>query len=163
MPDAWKQLAGNPGRRPIDTAGPNFETGVPPCPDHLDGDARREWDRITPELLTAGLLCTVDMAALAMYCVAYSRWRLAEERIRFFATMDQAGAGLVQTTKNGFEQLSQWMIVSKMAQDQLFKYLAEFGLSPVARARVKHIAAQGDLFGNDPLAAFQRAAPKTAA
>lgn len=168
MPDAWKQMAGNPGRRPIESGASSVvvDRGIPPCPDHLDERARNEWDRITPLLLTAGLLSTVDMAALAMYCVAYSRWVLAEERIKFLAVMDPARDGLTSQTTNGFEQLSHWYVISNKAQETLKSCLAEFGLSPAARARVKAVMAggQGSLFGNDdPLAAFAAAAPKRTA
>lgn len=161
MPPQWQQMAGRPGHRPADQAAPSFTAGLPPCPAHLDAVARAEWERIGPELLTAGLLCTVDTAALAMYCAAWSRWVLAEQKISTLAEKDPIGAGLVQKTKNDFEQLTYWSVISNKAQEQLFKYLAEFGLSPVARARVKGMAQQGDLFGNDPLGAFMRAAPGT--
>lgn len=139
-----------------------FNAGAPPCPPIIERDrvAHAEWQRIVPELITAGLLTTVDMAALAMYCRAYSRWIKAEENI---ALEDQVGlGGEVGNSKNGFEQLSQWYIVAGKEQDRLHKMLTEFGLSPSARARVRGMAAQGDLFGDDPLAAFQRAGKKAA-
>jgi P27 family predicted phage terminase small subunit len=159
MPDRWKAMAGNPGRRPLGLDGPQFSVGVPPCPDHLDETARREWERIVPELQLAGLLAAVDGAALALYCVAYSRWCLAERKIAALAALDATGMGLVTRSPNGFEQMGYWYVVSSKAQEQLFRYLAEFGLSPVARARVKGASLQGDLFGNDALGAFMRAAP----
>ena len=164
MPDAWKQITGAHARRPDSAAGVAFTAGAPPCPKHLDEAARIEWERIVPELLTAGLLCTVDLAALAMYCTAYSRWLKCEEQIRFLSSHELGSEGIVTSSKNGFDQLSMWYVASNQQQDRLHKMLTEFGLSPSARARVKAMTAQGDLFGNDALAAFQRAAPsKTAA
>lgn len=158
MPAPWQQMM---GKKPADAgaAAALFTAGAPPCPSHLDEVGRAEWNRITPELETAGLLCKVDLAALALYCVAYARWVLAESKIRQLAEKEPEGAGLVQNTKNGFEQLSYWFVVSNKAQEQVYKYLSDFGLSPVARARLKAMPNQGSLFDNDPLAAFQRAAP----
>ena len=161
MPDQWKRLTGQAPSGP-DAPAVQFAPGAPPCPQHVERnrDAFAEWNRIVPELITAGLLCTVDAAALAMYCVAYSRWVKAEEQIQLQEQMGYEGE--IKKAANGFEQLSQWYIVSSKEQDRLHKMLTEFGLSPSARARVRGMAAQGDLFGNDPLEAFKRAAPKAA-
>jgi len=161
MPDAWNRMTGQASDRP-DSGAVEFAVGAPPCPPIIERDrvAHAEWQRIVPELITAGLLCSVDMAALAMYCRAYSRWLKAEEQL---ALEEQIGnQGEVTNARNGFEQLSQWYIVSGKEQDRLHKMLTEFGLSPSARARVRTSAQQGDLFGNDPLEAFKRAAPKAA-
>ena len=77
MPDAWKKLTGQDTARPDAAPAVQFTPGAPPCPAHVERNrtAFAEWNRIVPELITAGLLCTVDAAALAMYCVAYAmRW-----------------------------------------------------------------------------------------
>lgn len=157
MPPQWQKVMGNPGRRGDVDAGPQFEIGAPDAPDFLDAAARAEWDRIVPDLERAGLLTRVDHAALAMYCQAYARWRLAEQRIQRAAEADREEAGLIKSTKNGFEQLNYWLVISNKAQEQLTRYLAEFGLSPSARARVRAATVQGDLFGTDALGGFLRA------
>lgn len=163
MPDAWKAMAGNPGRRPLDLeSGPQFEVGAPVRPDFLDEGACAEWDRIVPELERAGLLTKVDGAQLALYCQAYSRWRKAELKLQAAERSEDCGSGMIVRTPNGFESLSYWLVISNKAQEQLHRYLAEFGLSPSARAKVRAHAAQGDLFGNDPLGGFLRAAPSAA-
>src|SRR5919108_3560121 len=78
-PTALKLLLGNPGKRPLPKGDPRPTPGVPPCPSWLEGEARKEWRRITPELRALGLLTAVDRAALAAYCQSYARWRQAEE------------------------------------------------------------------------------------
>lgn len=166
MPAPWKAMTGNAGRRPLDNdSGVNFEPGIPEAPDFLDAAARAEWDRIAPLLNTAGLLATVDGAQLALYCQAYSRWRKAELKLQEMEAKDAEGCGIVTKSPNGFDQLGYWMVVANKAQEQVSKALAEFGMSPVARARVKAIANQGDLFGNDQLGSYLKAgqqAPKAA-
>ena len=161
MPDQWKAMTGQAPAR-ADAPPVQFTPGAPPCPAHVERNraAFAEWQRIVPELVTAGLLCTVDAAALAMYCLAYARWVKAEEQIQL---QEQLGyEGEIKKAANGFEQLSQWYIVSSKEQERLHKMLTEFGLSPSARARVRGMSAQGDLFGNDALNAFMKAGPKAA-
>lgn len=156
-PAHLKLITGNPGNRPID---PGVvvpaDMGLPECPDHLDAIAQAEWARITPDLHALGLLTKIDRAALAMYCAAYGRWVYAEQQLT--ALRDTPGGGLIKITPNGFEALNYWLVISNKAQEQLKSALVEFGMTPVARARVKQMAQnQGQLFGDDPMAAFLRA------
>jgi P27 family predicted phage terminase small subunit len=117
------------------------EVGLPPTPKHLSAEARKEWKRITPELLKLGLLTRIDGAALELYCRAYGRLEQVERAI----TARQAAAhadgldvtdALMFTTPTGFMRES---ILSRMAADlstQVDRYLASFGMSPSARSRV---------------------------
>jgi phage terminase small subunit len=54
-PTALKELAGNPGKRALNTNEPQ-PGGIPKCPPHLDKIAKAEWKRIAAELTTLGLL-----------------------------------------------------------------------------------------------------------
>lgn len=163
---AWLSVIdGNPGKRALDPAAAvQPDDAIPECPDHLDPRARAEWGRITPELQRCRLLTTIDRAALAMYCQAYSRWQLAEEKIAEAEAQDADGAGLVVAAKNDYQMLSQWLVISNRAQEQLLKYLTEFGMTPSARSRVATAAKQGSLFPeDDPIAAARRAGGKAPA
>lgn len=153
-----KLITGNAGNRAIDLPAPEVDPATPEMPDHLNPDAQAEWKRIVPELVKAGLLSSINRAALGLYCQAYARWKLAEEKIAALADKDPDGAGLVCTAANGFKQLTQWSIVSNRAQEHLLKYLQEFGMTPATMARVAALAKQGSLFGDDPMEAVLRAA-----
>jgi hypothetical protein len=48
-------------RRPYRAAGP--EAKLPPCPPHLQGEARKEWRRMGRKLLEAGLVAEVRRGA----------------------------------------------------------------------------------------------------
>lgn len=160
VPDHLRVITG--GRdRPAESAPPALDPATPECPEHLNPAARAEWCRIVPELVKAGLLAVIDRAALALYCQAFARWQLAEEKIAELAAKDPDGAGLVCAATNGFKQLTQWNVVSNRAQEQLLKYLQEFGLSPSTRARVSALARQGSLFGDDPMEGVLRAGAPT--
>ena len=94
-------------------------------------EARAEWERITPHLTKLGLISAIDRAALANYCFYWALDVLAAKRIIYLE--DQA---LVETTPSGYKQIGVWLQIKNRASSALKAYLAEFGMSPAARARV---------------------------
>jgi P27 family predicted phage terminase small subunit len=127
-PTAIKLLDGNPGHRPINKSEPQF-SGTPTCPKHLDKVARAEWRRVESELAASGLLTTVDRAALAAYCSAWSRWVNAEESIQKFGAV-------IKSPKSGFPIQNPYVGIANTAMDQMRKFLVEFGMTPSSRSRV---------------------------
>lgn len=143
MPSSLKLVTGNPGRRPIEkTVAPAVEP--PPCPDHLTVEAKAEWSRIVPKLLTLHLLAQVDMVALAMYCQAYGRWAQAERKIA--EAQADGKAGVIVMSPNGYPIMSPWLIVANKAMEQCKSFLVEFGMTPSARSRIGQPSPQLDLF-----------------
>lgn len=73
-PTISKIIAGNPGRRPLNTQEPQFETGEIRLPDDFKGDpmARSEWERRAPELIRLGVLTAQDVTEFAAYCRQHS-------------------------------------------------------------------------------------------
>ena len=53
-PTNLKLLRGNPGKRKLNTNEPDPAPAIPPCPGHLDKVAKKEWRRISKELLALG-------------------------------------------------------------------------------------------------------------
>jgi phage terminase small subunit len=74
IPTRLKLLRGNPGKRQLNRDEPTPAAEAPSCPSHLGKTARREWRRISRELLKLGLLTKPDRAALAGYCAAFGDW-----------------------------------------------------------------------------------------
>ncbi len=113
-PTALKRLRGTdqPCRRSPGEPAPR--PGVPDAPAFLDAAARAEWDRMAPQLEVRGLLETIDLAVLAVYCTAW--WRLV------------AAYGRLQT--------SPYVRVAATARTQLIAAAREMGLSPASRASV---------------------------
>lgn len=117
---------------------------IPKPPRHLLPEAKKEWDRITPELEKLGLISELDMAALAAYCQAYARWSKAETRLKKLGD-----DSLIDETPSGYKQMSTWLQISNRAAEQMHKFMGEFGMSPSTRTRVTP-SPQPDLFeGND--------------
>lgn len=136
-------LRGNPSKKTAaqlgDSVSPTVE--IPNAPRHLKGESLKEWKRISVELEKLGLVSQIDRAALSLYCTAWGRHVEAETMLR-----ELGAAGLVSKTPNGFEVQSAWLNISNKAMEQCNKYLAEFGMSPAARARVTPSMAHPDLF-----------------
>jgi P27 family predicted phage terminase small subunit len=117
------------------------EVGLPPMPQHLAPEARKEWKRITPLLLELNLLTRIDRSALELYCRAYGRLQqveraLAAEQVRLADAGEDVTRALWQPTPTGFARES---ILSRLAGDlsqQVDRYLASFGMSPSSRSRV---------------------------
>jgi P27 family predicted phage terminase small subunit len=140
-PTAIKKLTGNPGHRALNEREPQPVTCVPKCPQHLDKEARKEWRRITPELQKLQVLTLVDRAALAAYCMAWSRWIDAEVNLRKFGT--------VIKTPLGYPIQNPYLAIANTAIDTMRRFLIEFGMTPSSRSRVSAVQV-GPGMSSDP-------------
>ena len=95
-PTALKVLEGNPGKRPLNEYEPVPPKGTIECPDWLEEEAKREWERLAPSLEAMGVLTTADLTAFAGYCQAYARWREAEEFISQHGSIFQTPSGYLE-------------------------------------------------------------------
>lgn len=134
-PTAIKVLAGNPGKRPLNGSEPQFAPEAPTCPRHLNAPARREWRRVVKVLADAGVMTMVDRAILALYCQAYGRWVIAEDRIAELEAQEP-DSGMVQLTPNKMETQGVWLQIANRAMEQTKKYAGELGMTPAARTKI---------------------------
>lgn len=142
-PTSLKRLEGNRGKRPLNISEPKF-SGTPLRPEHLDETARKEWDRISVELTSAGLLTSVDRAALSAYCAAWSRWVNAEENIQKFGAV-------IKSPKSGFPIANPFVGIANTSLTLMHKFLIEFGMTPSSRSRISVGSPTGS---GDPFVAF---------
>lgn len=84
----------------------------------MNADARAEWKRIMPRLISDRIITKADLTGVENYCVSVGRIREVE---RAFATggLDKVLFGIQNRAMQTARQLA-----------------AEYGLSPVSRARV---------------------------
>ena len=125
-----RELKGNPGNRKLPRQGPEPERapkGWAP-PDHLHGEARREWFRLVKLLQPLRVLAVTDKMALATCCLIWGR--IVESELHLRRT------GKVLTTTNGNLVHNPWLSINKQAMELHVRYLAMFGLSPTDRARL---------------------------
>lgn len=148
-PTRLKILNGNPGKRPLNRDEPQFRIGAPTCPAHLDAEAKKEWRRVIKELTAIGMMTHVDRAALAAYCVTWSRWVKAEEKVKL------AGE-VLKATEGGFYQ-NPYLSVANKAMEKMRSFLSDFGMTPVARATMKVPGVANEQ--EDPLDRLTRGVP----
>ncbi len=129
QPTALRRAAGNPGKRAYNHGEPVIAGEMPDCPAHLGAEAQVEWHRLAGALHAAGVLTFADRAALAAYCQCYGRWVEAEERL--------AATPAMFKTPSGYVQQSPWMAVANKQLELMGKYMAEIGLTPASRSRIK--------------------------
>jgi len=133
-PTHLKLLAGNPGKRRINTREPQPPKDAPRCPAWITDEAKRVWRRLVPLLKDMGILTTVDADALAGYCQTYARWRAAEEFLakhgEVYPIRDDAGR------VKCMQQFPQVAIARNLLL-VLRAYQQEFGLTPAARTRIQ--------------------------
>lgn len=128
-PTHLKLLQGNPGKRALNQREPRPRAAIPPCPRHLSKEARREWRRVSRELLALGLLTHVDRAVLAMYCQAWGKWVMAEEKLA------ELGAQWTFETERGYVGVSPWVSIANAAAAEVRRLAVEFGMTPSSRSR----------------------------
>lgn len=143
-PPVLRLVTGNPGKRPI-KAVPQ-PTGKAARPAGLSPGAAAEWQRLAPRLVALGLLTPADRAFFAAYCEAVETWRDSNEKLR------QHGAVVLDANRRPIK--NPWLRVRSDAAAEIRLFGAEFGLSPVARARLDDQAPADRRPSNDPAARY---------
>lgn len=101
-------------------------TKAPPAPKWMTDEARAEWKRIMPRLIEDRIVTKADLTGVENYCVAVGRVREIETLFR---------AGGLDKTLFGMQN---------RAMQTARQLAAEYGLSPVSRARVGSASTEDD-------------------
>lgn len=123
-PAELKLLAGNPGKRPLETA-LSLPITTPSAPTFLDAEAKREWSRICAALAPARILTAADRAALASYCTCWSLFVMASKKL--------AAEGITSEGSTGQLVAHPLYRVLTDAVSQMTRIGDRFGLTPVGR------------------------------
>jgi P27 family predicted phage terminase small subunit len=128
-PTALKELAGNPGKRPLPTNEPKPRGKMRPMPsDRLSSRAQLTWIRLRAAMEPLGLLTGVDAEAFELLCQHY----------------DLALNALEVVQSDGFSYKNDKGNLSRNPNDLAFlqhsraflRYSSEFGMTPSSRARL---------------------------
>ena len=152
---AARQIAeGDPSKRGVHKldakleAEPKATRGLPGCPDHLKGVARKAWRFWAEELAGMSSDCRPDAMMLEACCVSYQTY------VEMHELIEQQGKLVAKKERN--HQTGQLEVVDVRAHPGLAvrdrslmlmkAFCSEFGLSPVSRARlfVERREADGD-------------------
>ena len=129
MPTTVRILRGNKGKRPANPCEPQPERKAPPCPDHLDQAAKKEWKRLCKLLLRIGVLTEADGLSLANLCQAWSTLVKAQTKLN--------ETGMLFKTPSGYVQQSPLLGIVNSCIDTVTKLSREFGLTPSSRSRLQ--------------------------
>lgn len=99
---------------------------APAAPKWMTDEARAEWKRIIPRLIEDRIITRADLTGIENYCVAVGRIREIEALFRV-QPLDKVLFGMQNRAMQTARQLA-----------------AEYGLSPVSRARVGSVADNDD-------------------
>lgn len=136
-PTNLKIIEGNPGKRPLNLNEPKPLQIAPKCPDWLLDEAKKEWNRLAPELERLGLLTILDMVTFAGYCQSYAKLKIAEEFIKKHGTTYR----IPKKNKEG-EVISVYIApfpevsIANQCLKQIRAFASEFGLTPSSRGRI---------------------------
>ena len=126
-PIELQEASGNPGRRPL-PAPVRTDPLDPTPPEELDTAGRELWAELVQRLGSVGALDQVDRAGLTALCIQWDR---------------AADAAAVLKTQGHYAKGSKGQLVAhpalsieRNAHHALFKFLAEYAATPVARARI---------------------------
>lgn len=126
-----KLLQGNPGKRPLSSAGPFIE-GIPEKPEDLDKDASQEWDRLTSAL--AGILSPASRGTLLCACDAYSQLmaakRVLQKEGNTYTTKGEGGLMIRQHPQ---------VRMREAARRSYQLALSELGAAPVRHGHVRKL------------------------
>ena len=122
-PTQLKKLRGTLRKCRVNPAEWTPPVGAPEMPATFKRDARREWMRVVPMLLGAGLISHYDGSTLEAYCEAYQEWK---DAARTIAKEGQLVAGGVHPA----------MKIVIASREQCMKYAQRFGFDPASRSKI---------------------------
>lgn len=126
-PTALRVLEGNPGKRALGRREPQPSLGAPVQPPWISREAKTVWRELTPILQRMGVLTEADGLALAALCEEFATYKRLRRRTRYHETYETGG---------GMRRLTPDAAAADACLRQVRCLLAEFGLTPSARARL---------------------------
>jgi P27 family predicted phage terminase small subunit len=121
------------GRKPRLVINNGNPQKAPPAPEHLDEAAKAEWEKVAPELASAGHLPESTYGLVTMYCEAVSAAADCARILRESGRMINV-AGLPPKPHPAVRQQLQY-------QNLALRYAAELGLTAISKQRAKKGAA----------------------
>ena len=131
-------LQGNPTHRPIPIIpqAPFAETDTIP-PDYLtDAYALAEWNRVAKELHIMKVFSGIDQHTLSAYCLAYSRWRKAEEEIQKLSELVGVSKSLVPESPTGSDVERILVKIARAERQDMVKLAESLGMTCMGRTKL---------------------------
>jgi len=167
LPKKIKLLKGNPGRRPLNDREPQPLRTIPECPSHLTEEEREVWDVVSRKLYDMGVLTEVDDIALSFFCEYFNEYRKLADQVKKAGVFIKVKNGKEtktfvdpETGKTVTKEVDRYIVQRSpvaAARDTAWsiagRILADFGMTPAARTRLKIELEKGKM---DSYEAFRR-------
>jgi P27 family predicted phage terminase small subunit len=115
---------------------PKPRTVIPPCPEFLQGEARKQYQRTAKKLSRIGLMTELDDMALTILCQSWGEcldaWGKLQE------------TGMLVKSPNGYPMTNPYWAVLNQAIKKVCALLSEFGMTPGSRSRIHAAIADDD-------------------
>jgi len=116
---------------------PTLPSEIPAPPPYLKGYARREWQRVIPDLFGTGTYAEIDETMLAAYCMAFARWMRAELDLEKMAKLDPVTHGVMMKTTNGNAIQNPLVGAAATLRRDMHRLGDAFGLTPSSRTQIQ--------------------------
>jgi len=130
-PTKIKELASNPGRRPLNVDEPQYSRVRDTAPKDLDKVGRDEWNRISHEMRELGVITKMDETILFAYCDEFSTYKMAIKEMR-----KPKQKKLILLSPSGYPIQNPFLSIKRKSIQVLKGLASELGLSPASRSRV---------------------------
>jgi P27 family predicted phage terminase small subunit len=117
-------------------AEPKLRGVIPPCPEFLHEQARKQYQQTAKKLARIGLMTELDDMALTILCQSWGECLDAWARLQ--------ETGMLVKFPNGYPMTNPYWAVLNQAVKKLSAMLSEFGLTPGSRSRIHALAAGED-------------------
>jgi P27 family predicted phage terminase small subunit len=107
---------------------PQPDSAIPTRPGWLLPEAKREWNRVVPQLSALGLLTALDRGAIAGGC---QWWAMFVDAVK-----DIEENGTTFTTDTGYQGPRPSVAMALKSWQQYLAFAARFGLTPSDRSRL---------------------------
>jgi len=122
-------MSGPPPKIPSPAVGTLIPAHEPEMPTGMSALARKEWKRIIPELMRAGVLTKLDASVLRLYCEAFADYMAARKTIR--------KEGRTYKQPNGMIRPHPAVAQFNSAERRMTILLQQLAMTPLARTRIK--------------------------
>lgn len=144
-PTAWKKLEGNPGKQKLNEFEPVFATPpkTPSPPTWLLKEAKKEWKKLAPTLIAAGVLTNADLDAFAALCQNYALYIETDKKITE-SGKNAEGVYQLQQADSGYLSIHPMLSLRSKYFEQWRRSLGDFGLTPASRNKIATAQAGGE-------------------
>jgi P27 family predicted phage terminase small subunit len=136
LPEEHHKLVGSTYRNRSKKAESTYRADVPRMPSYLSPDAKKEWRRLLPLLMSRSSLTAGDAQSLALHVECFARWVACQKQInreglmQVVTVLDKSGQQVTRTRPHAC------LKIAMDCERSLRVSLASLGLTPQSREKI---------------------------